>query len=230
MMDQSSRESVTIAVVEPHALYRDLLRTGLSAVPGFEVVGTFADGESARSIVERSPAVAVIDVDLQDPLSGIQLGLTVKARAPRMGVVWLADHFHPYLAIAPGRTAAGWAYLLKRSTTFAALARAIEETARGLVVLDPGLAQEYSVERGRPLDLTRRQGEMLGLMAAGFTNRAIAGILRLSGKSIENRINQLYQRLLIDANDARVQPRVQAVLAYTQTLAVAAAGGDGGLH
>lgn len=50
------------------------------------------------------------------------------------------------------------------------------------------------MERGRPLDLTRRQGE------------------------------------LIDANDARVQPRVQAVLAYTQTLAVAAAGGDGGLH
>ncbi|HLY21686.1 MAG TPA: response regulator transcription factor [bacterium] len=229
MMEDSRGESITIAIVEPHALYRDLLRTGLSAVPGFQVVGAFADGESARGIVERSPAVAVIDVDLRAPLSGIRLGLSVKARLPRMGVVWLADHFQPYFAIAPGRTV-GWAYLLKKSTNFAGLTRAIEGAARGLIVLDPDLAQEYPAERRPRLDLTPRQGEILGLMAAGFTNSAIAGILELSGKSIENQINQVYQRLLIDAKHEHVQPRVHAVLAYAQALAVAAPGGDGGLH
>ena len=214
-------QRITIAVVESDALYRDLLRTALTGVAAFEVVGTFSDGEAARrSMCERPPDVAVIDVDLRGPLTGIQVGMMVKTRAPQMGVVWLADRFQPYVTMALDRTVTtGWSYLLRQSTTFTGLTRAIEGAARGLVVRDSHPAHGAFGRRRNGLEITPRQGEILALMAAGFTNTAIAEMLHLRGKSIENQINQLYQRLQIEPGDALVQPRVRAVLAYAEKFA-----------
>ncbi|MBI4279545.1 MAG: helix-turn-helix transcriptional regulator [Armatimonadetes bacterium] len=62
--------------------------------------------------------------------------------------------------------------------------------------------------------LTARQAQILGLIARGFTNAAIAGELRLAPKSIENYITVIYEELGIDLADASVNPRVTAVLIY----------------
>jgi DNA-binding NarL/FixJ family response regulator len=113
----------------------------------------------------------------------------------------------------------GWSYLLRQSTTFAGLTRAIESAARGLVVRDSHLAHGAFGRRRNGLEITPRQGEILALMAAGLTNTAVAKMLHLRGKSIENQINQLYQRLQIEPGDALVQPRVRAVLAYAEKFA-----------
>ncbi len=59
-------------------------------------------------------------------------------------------------------------------------------------------------------------------MAAGFNNAATADMLRLSGKSIQNQINQLYSHLEINSGDHLVQPRVQAVLTYADRLSAVA--------
>lgn len=93
-------------------------------------------------------------------------------------------------------------------------------------MLDSHFAHGVPERRRDGFEVTPRQGEILALMAAGFTNTAIADMLRLRGKFIENQINQLYQRLQIEPGDASVQPRVRAVLTCAEKFA--AAGSVGG--
>ncbi len=217
MAEESSAERITLVVAVSESLYRDLLVTALSAVPSIEVVGAFSDGETARRcVLERRPRVALLDAALRGPFGGLQLGLLMKRGIPDLGVVWLCEGRRASF-IAPGRdVSAGWAYLLRPSTSFAALVGAIAGTARGLVPFDAGPAPGLSASSD-DLDLTPRQREILALMAGGLSNPAIAETLRLHGKSVENQINQVYSRLEIDRRDARVQPRIRAILAYVQT-------------
>ena len=218
MAGESSATRITLVVAVSESLYRDLLVQALSAVASIEVIGAFPDGEDAqRCILERRPRVALLDTALRGPHNGLQLGMLMKRGMPDLGVVWLSERRPASFIAPPGRdVSAGWAYLLRPSTSFAALVRAIEGTARGLVLFDAGPAPALSASSG-DLDLTPRQRDILALMADGLSNPAIAETLRLHGKSVENQINQVYSRLEIDRQDACVQPRIRAVLEYVRT-------------
>ena len=110
---------------------------------------------------------------------------------------------------------AGWSYLLKQSVGDAgALVRAIEGSAAGLVVMDPGVVSSMRPRNGSlTARLTPRQQEVLAMMAQGYNNAAIAGKLVLGTKSVENYINAIYQELDLSHNGS-LHPRVQAVLSY----------------
>jgi DNA-binding NarL/FixJ family response regulator len=122
---------------------------------------------------------------------------------------------------------AGWSYLLKKSVSdVAALGRAVEGAAAQLVVLDPQLvAAMHPRPDGQLGRLTTRQKEILGFLAQGFTNAAIAERLVLAEKSVENQINLLYQQLGIDRQDNSLHPRVKATLLYLQGSRFQVAGG-----
>ncbi len=215
-----SEQATRIALVEDEDLYRDLLRIVLGQQPRFAVVGAFADGPSAiREIPELAPDVAILDIELRGGMNGIQLGLQLRRRLPQLGIVLLSNHGDPqFVASLPHDVIAGWSYLLKKSVSdVGALSRAIAGAQAGFVVLDPALVTAMRPREGSATGrLTPRQREILGLIAQGLTNSAIARQLVLAEKSVENQINAIYQQLAIDRDDHTIQPRVKAVLMYLE--------------
>ena len=218
--DQPNR--IGIVVAEDEDLYRDLLVKALSLLPAFQVLAAVADAKEAqRVILDRRPTVAILDIELQSDINGLEVGLAVKAQAPEVGIVWLTSHAEPYFAASLARELrSGWAYLLKASVgDVGSLARAIEGAARGLVVLDPEIVRSIPKHvTGDLANLTTRQREILAHMAQGYTNAGIAEGLYITEKSVENQINQIYQRLEIDRQNPSVQPRVRAVLKYLEAV------------
>lgn len=206
-----------VILVEDEGLFRDLLRVSLAQSGRVEVVGDFADGESALAAAPvLRPHVAIVDIELGKGMHGIRAGRLLRRRVPGMGIVLLSNHRDPeYLASVPEDEIAGWSYLLKPSVgDLAALVRAIEGAAAGFVVLDPEIVRRARPRpQGRLAGLSPRQLEILGLIAEGRSNAAIARELGLALKTVENQVNLIFQELAIGRDDA-CQPRVQAVLAY----------------
>ena len=211
---------ITLALVEDEDLYRDLLRVVLSQQSHLEVVGAFKDGAAALDAIPRlRPRVALLDIELPGGPNGIQLGLRLRREIPDIGIVLLSNHRDPEFVTSLSREVMrGWSYLLKKSVgDVEALNRAIEGAAAGFVVLDPQLVTGMQArDAGLLARLTPRQREILGLIAQGFTNAAIADRLVLAAKTVENQINQIYQQLDIDREDPAIQPRVRAVLTYLE--------------
>ncbi|MGE5618827.1 MAG: response regulator [Sphingomonadaceae bacterium] len=220
MSTANAQGKIRVVIVEDESLYRDLLSFALAQHPRLEVVGSFADGESAVSAVSRlRPDVAMLDIELGGAMNGIQLGLLLRQQLPDLGIVILSNHQDTqFLAAVPQASVAGWSYLLKKSVSdLQALGRAIEGAAAGFVVLDPRLVTGARRGGQSPLShLTPRQQEILSLIAQGFTNSAIAERLSLAEKTVENQINLLYQQLGIDREDPSLQPRVKATLICLQ--------------
>lgn len=206
-------------IVEDEPLFRDMLRISLGGHSNLEVVGAVADAESAvKAAEELSPQVVLMDIELGSGPSGLEAGYQIKAVQPQIGIVILSAHQEKqYIASLPVDRASGWSYLLKQSVTdTAALARAIEGSADGFVVLDSAIVEglrptvNSAVER-----LTLRQREVLELMAQGYNNAAIAERIAISEKSVENYINVIFQELEISREEP-IHPRVKAVLTYLQ--------------
>lgn len=221
MADSLKEKKLKVVIVEDEHLFRDLLRVSLSQSGRIEVVGDFADGESALDGAPAlRPDVAILDIELRrDGLNGIQTGLLLKQQQPDLGIVLLSNHREPaFLSSLTEGELAGWSYLLKGSVTDVdSLARAIVGAAEGYVILDPQLIRRSRPRPEEPLArLTPRQLEVLELIAQGWSNTAIGGRLAISRKSVENQINAIFQILGIEKDDISVQPRVRAVLKYLQ--------------
>jgi DNA-binding NarL/FixJ family response regulator len=116
--------------------------------------------------------------------------------------------------------AAGRAYLLKeRVGDLAQLRHAIETVVAGGTVLDPQVVTALVAGRTRqassPLSrLTPREAEVLGLVAAGLSNAAIATKLTLTARAVEKHITSVLAKLDLDPDDAEIHRRVRAVLLY----------------
>jgi DNA-binding NarL/FixJ family response regulator len=208
-----------LLVVEDEGLYRELLVSAFSKDPEMEVVAEAPNGRIALEMARKVDFnVAVLDIDLGEGPNGIQVATKIKRQKPEVGILILSNHKDKqYLASLPMDVAAGWSYLLKKSVaSFETLKRAVKGAAYGLVVLDPAVVQGLKPGKSELLGrLTPRQLEVLGLMAQGYTNAAIAERLVLVEKSVENYINAIYQELRISSKeDERVHQRVKAVLVY----------------
>ena len=207
-----------VALVEDEALFRDLLRVSLAQHDGLQVVGVFADPESAlREIPTLHVDVAILDIDLASPMTGVELGVRLRRALPDLGIMLLSNHADPQLLSSlPSDVAGGWSYLLKRSVTNVdTLQRAIEGASMGLLLFDPELTRRTRPRRSGPLtELSPRQLEVLGLIAEGHSNAAIAQKLTLSERSIENHVSRIYTTLGVDATDRSAHARVVAVRRY----------------
>jgi DNA-binding NarL/FixJ family response regulator len=210
--------AIRVAVVEDEPLYRNLLQNYLKQHAQLEVVGAFADGASAiDDLPALNPDVVTLDIELPGKVDGIQVGLTLRKMLPNLGIVILSNHADPrFLGALPREAISGWSYLLKKSVSdIETLDRAIEGAAKGIVTLDPAVVAGMQPRSGSHLDhLTPRQKDILGLVAQGLTNAAIAEKLVLAEKSVENQLTSIYGELGIDRKEDNVHPRVSAVLAY----------------
>lgn len=220
-------DRIRVGVVEDEPLYRGLLQHYLTQRPRLTVVGTYADGAAALDrLPSDRPDVVTLDIELPGRVDGIQVGLSLRQRLPNLGIVVLSNHADPrFLGALPREAISGWSYLLKKSVTdIETLDRAVEGAAAGTVTLDAAIVAGMRPKVGGPLArLTERQREILGLVAQGLTNAAIAERLVLAEKSVENQLTVIYGELGIDrrAIDPSAHPRVSAVLAYLEHSRVA---------
>jgi DNA-binding NarL/FixJ family response regulator len=202
-----------------------LLREGLARLlgeAGFEVVGLAADGEELLELVERTnPDVAIVDIRMPPTHTdeGLRAAKVIRERWPSVGILVLSQHVNAQYALELLSTGTdGVGYLLKeRVSDLAELSASVNRVGSGGSVLDPVVVGEL-VGRRRPGDnplehLTDREREVLGLMAEGRSNRAIAERLFVTDHTVEKHVKNIFGSLCLpqSADDHR---RVLAVVTY----------------
>ncbi|HET6478860.1 MAG TPA: response regulator transcription factor [Actinoplanes sp.] len=206
-----------VVIAEDHALLRDGLTRILQAFD-FEVVGVAGRGPDVLpTLLAHKPDVAVLDVRLPPTFTdeGLQAAIAARQEAPGLPILVLSQHVEPLYArelLSDRRGGVG--YLLKdRVADVAQFVDAVRQVAGGGTVMDPEVVARL-LDRSRPLDvLTGREREVLGEMAAGRSNAAIAGRLFITEKAISKHINNIFTKLGLPPSEDDNR-RVLAVLAY----------------
>ncbi len=208
-----------VVVAEDHALLRDGLTRLLQAY-GFEVTAAVDDGPSLRRVLlEDPPEVAVVDVRLPPSFTdeGLRAAAEARRRTPGLPVLILSQHverlYARELLSTPG---GGVGYLLKnRVSDVRQFLDAVRRVAAGGTALDPEVvAQLLSARDGGPLErLTAREREVLGLMAEGRSNSAVATALFVTEKAVSKHINNILAKLDLPPCDDDNR-RVRAVVTY----------------
>lgn len=206
-----------VVIAEDHALLRDGLTRILEAF-GFDVVAVVDRGPDVLpTLLEHKPDVAVLDVRLPPTFTdeGLQAAIAVRAAAPGLPILVLSQHVEPLYArelLSDRRGGVG--YLLKdRVSDVAQFVDAVRQVAAGGTVMDPEVVARL-LDRSRPLDvLTAREREVLGEMASGRSNAAIAARLFVTEKAVSKHINNIFTKLGLPPSEDDNR-RVLAVLAY----------------
>jgi len=216
-MPPEVKSEVKVLVVEDEPLFRDMLRITLSTDPDIHVVGCYDNaGDVLGQLHDLNFDVAILDIQIKGDMNGHELGLQLRQLRPQVGIVLLSNFVEfAFVNALRRRRMAGWSYLLKDSVTdVATVLRAVKGTLSGQIVLDARIMDHLHARKESILEaLTDREREILGLIAQGYNNRAIADKVSITPKSVENVINRVYQKMGIDGGDD-VQPRVAAVLTY----------------
>jgi DNA-binding NarL/FixJ family response regulator len=204
----SSGSNVRVAIVEDHVLYRDLLESALSGVDGIEVIACVSGStEAKKAITPGAVDVAILDIELADG-NGIGLGVTLRRNDPELGILLLSGRDMIELLLGlPEDERHGWSYLSKSSSTsLESLVDVIRSTTAGNSVIDPVLIDRSKARAGTPVSsLTRRQFEILRMVARGLSNQAIADELGIAANSVVNHLSAIYAALGIsDGSNARV--------------------------
>jgi DNA-binding NarL/FixJ family response regulator len=201
-----------------------LLREGVVRLleeSGMDVVGQAGDAEELlRKVRAHKPDVAVVDVRMPPTHTdeGLRAAREIRAELPQIGVLVLSQYVEvAYARELLAESAEGLGYLLKdRVADIEALADAVRRVGGGGSVLDPEVvSQMLGRSRGQdPLEqLTPREREVLGLIAEGHSNTAIARLLVVTPGAVEKHTQHIFAKLGL-APDEDQHRRVMATLAY----------------
>lgn len=209
---EPAAEPIRILIADDHPIFRFGMRTLLTALPDFTVVGEAVTGEEAiRLTNELRPDLVLMDINMPG-LNGIEATARIREQQPHTAIlmVTLLDDESVFSAMQAGARG----YLLKGAEPAETL-RAIRAVASGEAIFSPGVAErllEYfahpPVTPAHPAafaDLSEREREVLTLIAQGLPNAAIAERLVLSPKTVRNYISEIFSKL-------QVANRVQAIL------------------
>ena len=208
-----------VVLAEDLFLLRDGLITLLSA-HGFEIVQAVDTGPALlTALLEHRPDVAVVDVRLPPTFTdeGLQAALAARREIPGLPILVLSQHVEQLYArelLADGTGGVG--YLLKdRVFNAEQFVDAIRRVAGGGTVMDPDVIAKLMSRSSPARTLTPREDEVLGLMAEGRSNAAIAQRLFMSESAVAKHIASIFGKLGLAASDDDNR-RVLAVLAYLQ--------------
>jgi len=215
--------SLRVVFAEDNYLVREGTAALLAESDGIEVVATVGDlAGLLGAVAEHQPDAVLTDIRMPptNTSEGVDAALRIRQDHPQVGVVVLSQYDDGEYAMALlGGGASGLGYLLKeRVAEVEDLVAALREVARGGSVLDPRvverLVQRRSQEQNSPLaQLTERESQVLGSMATGRNNAAIARGLFLSERAVEKHINAIFHKLGL-SEEPEVNRRVMAVLAF----------------
>jgi DNA-binding NarL/FixJ family response regulator len=217
---------VRVVIAEDLTLLRDGLARLLRA-HDFDVVAEVGNAvEVARALDEQAPVdVVIMDVRMPPTFTNEGLVAAIEARAKRPGqpVLVLSQYVEQlYARELMEDSTEGVGYLLKdRVSDVQTFVDAVRRVAAGGTVLDPKVVEVLLSRHQRSAPLARlspREREVMGLIAEGRSNAAIAATMFITGKAVDKHINSIFTKLdlPLDSDDNR---RVLAVLRYLQDAA-----------
>ncbi len=194
--------TLRIVVADDHAVVREGLRALLSAVEGYELVGTAATGaEAVKAAVTLRPDVLVMDIQMPD-MTGIEATREMRRVAPTVAVLMLTM-FDDDESVFAAMRAGALGYVLKGAAP-ESMIRAIAVVAGGEAIFGAGVATRalsyFSTPRADSTvfpELTAREREVLTLIASGLSNAAIAGRLGLAANTVGNHISNIFAKLQV---------------------------------
>jgi len=205
-------ERITVLIVDDHAVVRQGVRAFLDTRAEIEVVGEAESGRRAVELcAEHAPDVVLLDL-LMPEMNGVETARQIKLVSPRSQVVILTSH-HSDEHLLPSIRAGALSYLLK-DVSPPELVTAVEKASRGEAVLHPRIAAQIvenlqnnqaRAEQNPLMTLSRRESEVLRLIAEGLPNAQIAERLFISEKTVKSHVGNILSKLhLADRTQAAV--------------------------
>jgi len=187
---------ISVFIVDDHTLVREGLRTLLAKHADIDVVGTAANGrEAVREVQRRRPEVVLMDISMP-VMGGLEATRQIVERCPSSKVVIFSMHAtieHCHQAVRAGAVG----YVLKESATEEVPA-AIHAVNVGRRFVSPKITERFqpAFDTESPIEtLSRREREILQLVAEGHRSAKIASLICLSRKSVETYRSRLMQKL-----------------------------------
>jgi len=195
----------TVLIVDDHPLFREGLKSLISRNPRFEVVGEAGNGREGLRMSKRlKPDLVVMDLSLPDK-SGIDVTRNIRSLLPETRVMIVSMHSKiDYITEAFQAGATG--YVVKESATDR-LVQGLEAVSKGEYFLDTSLShkvvnklmefpeKEAKITDARYETLTRREQQVMRLLAEGFSSKEIAEKLFISPKTVENHRTNIMSKL-----------------------------------
>ena len=212
----SDARPIRVLIADDQRVVRDGLSMIVGLIDGVDVVGTAGDGSEALELAQRE-APDVVLMDLRMPgVDGVEATRRIRSALPQTQVLVLTTYADDQ-SLFPALQAGALGYLTKDASA-EEIEQAIRDLAAGRTHLDPAVQQRLvaSVVSGPSLtavpaepatlpdDLTAREAEVLGLIAAGLSNAEIAATLVLSVATVKTHINRIFAK-------ANLRDRAQAV-------------------
>ena len=221
-----STRRLRVVIAEDHFLVREGTRKLLESSGSIDVVASVGDKPALLAAVAQTAPDAVV-ADIRMPpthhTEGIEAAHEIRTRSPLTGVVILSQYANALYAFQLFRDGTGGlAYLLKdRIGDVDQLLSAISAVVEGRSVIDPLvveglLARGVVTQRPELAALSDRERDVLREMAQGKSNQAIAGTLWISESAVEKHVSAIFAKLGLEADDASVNRRVAAVLAFLE--------------
>ncbi|MFC4605428.1 response regulator [Rhodococcus kronopolitis] len=200
----SAAAVLRILLVDDHPVVRAGLRALLSSHEGLDVVAEASSGEQALELVASlRPDVVLMDLRLGAGIDGAQATAAITARPDPPRVVVLTT-YETDADILRAVEAGAAGYLLKDSDP-QVLVDAVWAASRGETVLNPDVAQRlYRQIRSPRVDLSARETQIVGLVAQGLSNRAIAKELFVTEATVKSHLVHAFSKLGVDSRTAAV--------------------------
>jgi NarL family two-component system response regulator LiaR len=218
-------QAIRVLIVDDHTIVRKGIRALLTEIAGIEVVGEAADGQEAVAQA-NSLCPDVILMDLAMPqMDGIEATRQIKTSQPESRILVMTS-FATDDKVLPAIKAGALGYLLKESAP-EDLVQAIHQIHRGEPSLHPTIARKVLEEITHPSDrpptpdpLTKREAEVLLLVAQGLSNQDIARELCISDATVRSHVSNILSKL-------HLATRIQAAL-YALREGLVSLDADGG--
>ncbi len=210
---------IKVLIVDDHRMFREGIRSWLARYSRFKVMGEAASAEEAIKIMQQTaPSIVILDIRMPGP-SGIDLARRLRREWPEVKILVLSGYDFAQYVRALARIGIH-GYLLKDCPQ-EALIEALDEIARGGVVLPPRIAstimRSYATDtetegRSTRWDLTVREIEVLECLHEGLRNADIASRLAISPRTVETHVSSIISKLGARTRTEAVRKAVQGSL------------------
>lgn len=203
-------DKIKLLIVDDHQMVRLGLSSFMNIQPDIEVVGEAADGESGYLKAKNlKPDVILMDL-VMDRLDGIGATQKILAEMPEQKILILTS-FLDDEKVFPALAAGAKGYILKTSQA-AEIASAIRKVASGQDVLSGAVKEKINQQKHRKPELydnlSKREIEVLKILAQGLSNQEIADQLFISLKTVKTHVSNIFNKL--EVND-RTQATIYAI-------------------